>query len=197
MRLAHTAAFVLTLALATPPALAMAQSDPAAAKVQSFYDTLLDTMKQGKSLGFEGRYKKLEPAVEATLDLPVMTRFAVGPKWSTFSPAEQAQLEKSYTRMSVATYAKNFDSYGGQSFTVDPNVQTRGADKLVKTQLIQKGKAPIDLTYRMRGTKIIDVYYQGSVSQLTTQRSDFAATATAGAAALVKKIDALSDSMKK
>ena len=112
--------------------------------------------------------------------------------------AEQAQLVKAYSRMSVATYAKNFDSYGGQSFTVDPNVQARGADKLVKTQLIQKGKAPIDLTYRMRGTKIIDVYYQGSVSQLTTQRSDFSATAASGGAdALVKKIDALSDSMKK
>ena len=104
---------------------------------------------------------------------------------------------KSFSRMSVATYAKNFDSFGGQSFTVDPNVQTRGADKLVKTQLLQKGKAPIDLTYRMRGAKIIDVYYQGSVSQLTTQRSDFSASAAAGAPALVKKIDALSDSLMK
>ncbi|MEO6341425.1 MAG: ABC transporter substrate-binding protein [Caulobacteraceae bacterium] len=190
-----TAAFVLTLALASPPALAMAQSDAAAAKVQSFYDTLLDTMKQGKSLGVDGRYRKMEPAVEQTFDLPVMTRFAVGTKWSSFSLAEQAQLVKSFSRMSVATYAKNFDSYGGQSFTVDPNVQTRGADKLVKTLLNQKGKAPIELTYRMRGTKIIDVYYKGSVSQLTTQRSDFSATAASGAAALVKKIDALSDSL--
>jgi phospholipid transport system substrate-binding protein len=199
MRFAHSAAVILSLALASPPALALAQaSDPAAAKVQAFYDTLLDTMKQGKSLGSEGRYRKLEPAVQQTFDLPVMTRFAAGPKWSSFSPVEQQQVIKAFSRMSVATYAKNFDSYDGQSFTVDPNVQTRGADKLVKTQLIQKGKAPIDLTYRMRGTKVIDVYYQGSVSQLTTQRSDFSATvASSGAAGLVKKLDALSDSLMK
>jgi len=195
---------LLALSLAAAPALAMAQaSDPAAARVDAFYGVLLDTMKQGKSLGVEGRYRKLEPAVEQTLDLHAMTRFAVGPKWTALSPAEQAQVTKAFKRMSVATYAKNFDSFSGQSFKVDPKVQSRGPDKLVKTQLIQPGKAPVDLTYRMReagqgGWKVIDVFYQGSVSQLTTQRSDFSATVAAGGApALVKKLDALSDSLMK
>jgi phospholipid transport system substrate-binding protein len=196
--------FLLALSLAVAPAAAVAQvSDPAAARVDAFYDVLLDTMKQAKSLGVEGRYRKLEPAVERTLDIPAMTRFAVGPKWTSFSPAEQAQVTKAFKRMSVATYAKNFDSFSGQSFKIDPKVQTRGADKLVKTQLIQTGgKAPVDLTYRMRQSggdwKVIDVFYQGSVSQLTTQRSDFAATvASGGAPALVKKLDALSDTLMK
>jgi phospholipid transport system substrate-binding protein len=197
----RAATFLAALAITAAPAAAMAQAaDPAAGKIDSFYDVLLDTMKQAKSLGVEGRYKKLEPAVTRTLDLPAMTRFAVGPKWSTMKPAEQQQLVKAFSRMSVATYAKNFDSFGGQSFKVDPKVQTRGPDKLVKTQLVQPGKAPIDLTYRMRQSgsdwKVIDVFYQGSVSQLTTQRSDFsAAVASGGAPALVKKLDALSDSL--
>lgn len=198
----RAATLLAALALAAPAA-AMAQAaDPAAAKVDAFYDVLLDTMKQGKTLGVEGRYRKLEPAVTRTLDLPAMTRFAVGPKWATMSPAEQQQLVKAFSRMSVATYAKNFSSFSGQSFKVDPKVQTRGPDKLVKTQLIQQGEAPIDLTYRMRQSgndwKVIDVFYKGSVSQLTTQRSDFSATVNqGGAAALVKKLDALSDSLMK
>ena len=200
----RSASLLLALSLAAAPAVVMAQaSDPAAAKIESFYDVLLDSMKQAKSLGVQGRYKKLEPAVDRTLDIPAMTRFAVGPKWTSLSATEQADLTKAFRRMSVATYAKNFDGFSGQSFKVDPKVQTRGVDKLVKTQLIQGGgKAPVDLTYRMRQSgaewKVIDVFYQGSVSQLTTQRSDFAATVTAGgAAALVKKLDALSDSLMK
>jgi len=197
------ASLLLALSLAAAPALVVAQaSDPAATRVDAFYDVLLDAMRQGKSLGVDGRYRKLEPAVTRTLDLPAMTRFAVGPKWSGLSAAEQQQLVKAFSRMSVATYAKNFDSFSGQSFKVDPKVQTRGADKLVKTQLLQPGKAPVDLTYRMRQSggdwKVIDVFYQGSVSQLTTQRSDFSATmASGGAPALVKKLDALSDSLMK
>ena len=197
-------ALAFSLILASAPAAVLAQaSDPAATRIDGFYDVLLDTMKQAKSLGVEGRYRKLEPAVDRTLDIPAMTRFAVGPKWTSLSAAEQAELTKAFRRMSVATYAKNFDGFSGQSFKVDPKVQTRGADKLVKTQLIQGGgKAPVDLTYRMRQSggdwKVIDVFYQGSVSQLTTQRSDFSATvASGGAPALVKKLDALSDSLMK
>jgi phospholipid transport system substrate-binding protein len=183
----RAATFFAAIAVAAAPAAATAQAaDPAAAKIDSFYDVLLDTMKQGKSLGAEGRYKKLEPAVTRTFDLTVMTRFAVGTKWTTMSPAEQQQLIRAFSRMSVATYAKNFDGFSGQSFKIDPKVDVRGPDKVVKTQLIQPGKAPIALNYRMRQSgndwKVIDVMYMGSVSQLTTQRSDFASTVNSGGA---------------
>ena len=44
---------------------AVADGDPAVQTVQSFYDTLTDTMKHGKALGLKGRYEKLRPAVAA------------------------------------------------------------------------------------------------------------------------------------
>lgn len=57
----------------------------------------------------------------------------------------------------------------------------------------------MNLIYRMRESagswKILDVYY-GSISQLTTRRSDFAASlATGGAAGLVAHLNALSDDL--
>ena len=199
----------LTLAAAlavasTPSAIAFAQaSDPGAATVESFDAALLDAMKQAKSLGVEGRYRKLDPAVQQAFDLPTMTRFAVGPAWATVAPADQAALIKAFARLSVATYAHNFDGYGGERFTMEPKVETRGPDKLVRSHIVSPHDKPVDLTYRMRQAadgrwKIIDVYYNGSVSELAARRSDFAASmANGGAPALVKKINALADKLLK
>ncbi len=172
-------------------------SDPAAQVVQRFDDTLLATMKQGRSLGFEGRSRKLEPAVRETFDLPLMIRFAVGTSWSTLPSSDQSALLAAFNRYSTSTWAKNFSSFSGQRFQVG-KVDTRGPDKLVHTQLISSGD-PTDLAYRMRQTtsgewKVIDVYFNGSISQLSQQRADYASTlASGGAGALVKKINDLSD----
>ena len=183
------------------PAAALAQaSDPAAGQVQRFDDALMSTMKQAKALGFEGRYRKLDPAVKQVFDLPIMIRFAVGPSWSTLSTADQAALLAAFTRFNVSTWANHFDGYEGQHFDIGA-VDTRGPDKLVHTKLVAKDGTSNDLTYRMRQTnsgqwKIIDVYFEGSISQLSQQRSDYASTLqSGGAAALVKKINALSDKL--
>lgn len=177
-----------------------ADADPAAQTVENFYDALLDSMKHGKELGVQGRYNKLKPAVEAAYDLPTMTKFATGPNWSTFSPSDQQALVAAFERMTIANYASNFDSFGGEKFEVDPAVQTRGTDKVVQSKLVT-GNQTIPFNYRMRQTggswKIIDVYLNGTISQLATRRSDFASTAASGAAALIKKINDLSDQQMK
>ena len=191
---------VLALFLVGAPAAVQAQaSDPAAAQVSRFDDALLEAMKNAKALGPQGRYRQLEPVISRTFNLPAMTRFAVGPTWSSLSPAEQTALTRAFTRNTVATYAHNFDSYSGQHFTITPQVETRGADKLVRTQLTG-GSSPVTLIYRMQQEggvwKIIDVYYNGSVSSLAGQRSEFATTLrSGGAAALVKKLDSHADQL--
>jgi phospholipid transport system substrate-binding protein len=48
------------------------------------------------------------------------------------------------------------------------------------------------------GWRVIDVYYNGGISQVTTQRSDFAATlASGGAKALVAKLEAQTEKLLK
>ncbi len=198
----RAAACALTLAtLAVSAPLAQAQTDPAAAQVDSFDNALIGVMKQADQLGVKGRARKLTPELERAFNLTAMTRFAVGPSWTTMSDADHAALVAAFTRYSAASYAHNFDSYTGEKFVVDPGVETRGPDKIVKTQLIPGHGAPVVIDYRMRndgGTwKIIDVYFQGTISQLTTRRSDFAATAAGGASALVAHMDAQTDKLLK
>lgn len=193
----------LLAAAAAPPAISQAQaSDPAAATIQSFDESLLSVMKQGKSLGVQGRYRELQGPVERTFDLATMTRFSVGPKWSAVSASDQEALVKAFTRLTVAEYAHNFDSYDGEKFTLSPNVQTRAPDKLVQTQLVSPHDKTHDFTYRMRQAadgrwKVIDVYAD-NISQLATRRSDFASTMNSGGApALIQKINALAEKQLK
>ncbi len=190
----------LMLALGAPMAHA-AQADPAATRIEAFDKALVETMKAGPSLGAEGRYRRLLPAVEDTFDLALMTRVAVGAPWATMSEADQKALIKGFTRLSVANYAHNFDSWNGDRFEIDPNVQTRGPDKIVQTRLIPGKGAPVSLAYRMRQSggqwKAVDVFY-GAISQLTTRRSDFAAPlASGGAKGLLAHLDTLSDNLLK
>jgi phospholipid transport system substrate-binding protein len=192
---AVTAAWAGVAAL---PALAQA-SDPAAQVIEKLHAALIDVLKRGKALGTKGRYDALAPVIERTFDLPAMTRFAVGTSWSTLPPAEQADVVKAFTHMTVATYAHNFDNYSGEKFQTD-KVDTRGPDKLVHTQLVGSG-SPTKLDYRMRdngGWKVIDVYYNSAVSSLMGQRSEYASTlSSGGAAALVKKLNAKADELLK
>ena len=51
--------------------------------VQSLYDALLTTMKNGRTLGQSGRFTQLEPVIRRTFDIPSMTRLSVGPSWTT------------------------------------------------------------------------------------------------------------------
>jgi phospholipid transport system substrate-binding protein len=187
-------------ALAPTAALAQA-SDPAAQQVEVLDAALIRTMKAGKDAGAEGRYKIMAPAVDAVFDLPAMIGFAVGPSWATTSAEDKAALTAAFRKFTIASYAKNFDSYGGQKIALAGDVQTRGLDKLVKTQMTGGG-ADVVLIYRMRqsaGTwKVIDVLFNGAISQLTTQRSDFSATLAAGGPkALVAKLDAQSAKLLK
>jgi phospholipid transport system substrate-binding protein len=189
-------ALVLALALSAPASAA----DPAADKIQSFYNTLLDTMKHGPQLGMQGRVKALEPAVDATFDTAAMIQFIVGPSWANMSASDKAALTTAFRRMTVANYAANFQKFDGEQFNVDPNVQQRGPDKIVQTTLIPRGDKPIPFIYRMRNTtgswKTIDIFLNGYVSELATRRSDFSATLSAGgASALIAKINQLTDSL--
>ena len=196
------AAAVLTGALAAAAPAAPAATDPAATQIEAFDAQLIDVMKQAKSLGIQGRYRKLEPVVARTFDTGIMVRFAVGPTWSTIPEAQQTALHEAFNRLTVASFAHNFDGYSGQSFQVNPNVVTRGPDKVVQTTLVSPHDSPVSIAYRMRQSggswKIIDVFYNGAISQLTTRRADFQSTLQQGGpAALVTHLNALVDKQLK
>lgn len=187
--------FLLPAALiATAPTAAFAQGGPAAT-VNALDAGLLSIMKSGKAAGQKGRAAAIAPVIDRTFDLPLMTRLAVGSAWTTVAPADQQALVAAFRRLTIAQYASNFDSYAGETFTVNPQVESRGGDQLVRTTLAGKGSSEA-LAYRLRQSggswKIIDVFYRSSISQLATRRADFAGVMKSGGAkALVTHLNAL------
>ena len=184
------------LFLEAAPAHAQA-ADPAVEQIQGFYDALTASMKSGGST--KSRYDRLKPAVEKAFDLQAMTAIAVGSGWATASDADKKALVDAFARMTVANYAKNFDSYNGEKFTVEPASITRGSDHFVKSAM-KTSTDTIAFNYRMHQVgsdwKITDVLLAGNISQMAQKRSDFAATlASSGPAGLAKRINALSDQM--
>ncbi len=179
--------------LALPAGAQTPAVDPAVASIRAFYEVLLDVMKHADKLGVRGRYDKLAPAIRSVYDLPAMTRLAIGPDWSTIPPEQQAALIDAFSRRSIATYANRFDGYSGQSFEVDPEVETRSTGRLVRSKLIRPPEFPITLNYLMRGSgdtwKIVDVYLAGFISEMATQRTEFdAILKNGGPAALIENL---------
>jgi phospholipid transport system substrate-binding protein len=144
--------------------------------VRNFYDVLLSTMKNGRALGQSGRYAALAPVVTGVFDVPFMARLAIGPSWATLTPTEQQQLIVAFGRYVSATYAYRFDSYSGQRLEVTGD-QPYGGDVIVKTEIVESGSDPVTIDYLMRQNgglwQISDVYLDGTISQLATQRSEF------------------------
>ncbi len=161
--------------------------------VKGFYDTLLATMKDAKSLGFAGRRDKLAPALARAFDIPQMTRLAVGPRWQALTPQQQNDLIAAFAAFSAATYANRFNDYSGEQFEVDPKATPNADAMIVHTKLVRKSGEPVQLDYLMKssggGWKIVDVFLSGTVSEIATRRSEFSAVLNRGGAPAL--IDAL------
>lgn len=190
--MACTAA-VLALGAAGPANATPPSAEAAPARVAgAFYDALLGAMKQGKTLGFDGRRRLLDPEIRRAFNFPLMTRLVVGLPWRHLTTAQQEELIGAFSAFSVATYASEFKEYSGERFVVDPApTALPGGDVIVHTKLFPVDGDPVQLDYLMRSSpgrwQIIDVYLTGTISQLAARRSEFSAVLRqGGAAALVK-----------
>lgn len=158
------------------PAVQAQTADPARATVDALDNGLIAIMKAGGTV--QSRSATIAPVLDRAFDLPLMTRLTIGPGWTSIAPADQKALVAAFRRMTIAQYARNFDSFSGERFTVDPNVQERSGDKLVRTTLASPGDQPVAISYRLRQSggswKIVDVFYKNAISQVATRRADFA-----------------------
>ena len=120
------------------PLPALAQS-AAAEVVERFHAALIGVMRDAQRLGVRGRFDRLFPIMAQSFDLAAMTRIAVGPPWTGFSPADQVTLTETFTRWSIATYAARFDGFSGESFTTTGTQTQANGDALVRTRLNRTG----------------------------------------------------------
>jgi phospholipid transport system substrate-binding protein len=172
----HMSPILRRTLLATATVLALpAPADAQAAVVDRFHATLLELMRNARALGVRGREQRLRPVMEASFNLPAMTRIAIGPPWTGFAPAQQQALVAAFSDWSIATYANRFDGYGGESFETLGATTRPNGDQLVSTRLNRPNDAPVLLNYLLRDGRIVDVYLTGTISELASRRAEFSA----------------------
>ncbi|MGN8157931.1 ABC transporter substrate-binding protein [Salinisphaera sp. RV14] len=155
-----------------------AAAEPARSVVENLDSQLVATMKQGKQLGFAGRYKKLAPVIDHSFDLDRIAKLALGNKWSRLSPEQQKQYQHMFREDTLATYASRFDSYSGQTFKIKGVKNAPGGRRQVDTVIVSGGdRIPINYVLDNEGGdwKIVNVVAKG-VSDLALKRGQYSSS---------------------
>lgn len=171
---------------------AFAEEQTAKQVVDTFQNELLSVMKEGKTLGFKGRYDRLEAAVRKSHDMPKIARIVVGKQWEELSVEQQSKLEKVFSQLSISAYAHNFKDYSGETFSFLSEEETGRGGVVMHTNLHIPGEKDVKFDYMMKkiddAWQIINIIADG-VSDLALKRSEYTSVLSKeGFDALIAKI---------
>lgn len=170
--------FLVFLFLVVPmlQPLPLVSAQPAIDVVENLHKTLLLAMTEGKEIGYQGRYDRLAPVITAGFDMPFIAKIVLGRFWETFDNEQRSKFVETFNRLSIATYAANFDTYSGERFKVISEKEVSGGRILVQTQLIKSDGGQVQLDYLLHRVgsqwRIINVVADG-VSDLALKRADY------------------------
>jgi len=161
--------------------------------VEKLHTTLLAVMKEGDQIGYQGRYDRLAPVIKTSFDMPFISKTVLGKYWETFNNEQRSRFVEAFTKMSIATYAANFDRYSGERFKMVSEKEVSIGRILVQSQLIKSDGGQVQLDYLLHRTRsqwrIINVIAEG-VSDLALKRADYSAfLKNKGVEALIEKLN--------
>lgn len=144
--------------------------------VKNLNGSLLEAMKGGGKLGYEGRYRLLDPVVRNAFALNSMARSAAGKYWDSFTADERKVYLKTYAEWSVANYAGRFNEYSGQQFRLISESPPERNTVTVVSRLVESNRDEVEFNYQIRLVEgswlIVDVHILG-VSQLWLTKAQF------------------------
>ena len=168
---------ILGLALLSSVLLAqVVRAEDASSKVDRLHTALLETMKGGAQLGFAGRRDQLAPVLQQTFDFDTISRLVTGRHWGEMSEAQRKAFVEVFSALSAATYAENFDSFGGERFETR-STRSKGKAQIVRTVIIGSDGDETSLDYLLTEEqgewRIVNVVADG-VSDISLKRSEYA-----------------------
>lgn len=177
-------------AASTPPP----EAPEAREAVEALHAELLEAMRRAEELGYAGREDLLRPVLRDVYDLDYMARKSVGRHWGKLSEAERQRFLGAFRQLTVANYAGRFSGWSGEAFETLQVERGVHDTLLVKTRLMRPDDEPVQLDYRLHrtdaGWQIIDVYLNGTISELAMRRSEYSAILRReGFASLLQALD--------
>ena len=152
--------------------------DGPGATVDEFHRKLLSVMQRADELGYQGRYRELEPYISNCFDIPLITDVILGRYRDRLDAEQKAEFSRIFGRFSTATYASRFSGYDGEEFHEISREPLRRGRVLVRTELRRPGDEAVALDYLLHQKQgkwyIISVSANG-VNDLSLKRAEYAA----------------------
>ena len=193
-------ALPLSLSVGGLPSRSAAAPATASELVSAFHGSLFGVMKEAKALGIKGRFERLASPVERSFNLSLMIQVAAGSYWQKAGPEQVDRLVAAFTRLSVSTYASQFDGYSGETFETRGEKPGPQNTTLVGTRIVKTTGSPVEITYVTRQAKgewrIVDVLVDNGISELAVRRSEYRAILQSGGVdGLIATLNAKADQL--
>lgn len=137
---------------------------------------LIEVMKNAKSLGYQGRYKKLEAVVKETHEFDAVAQIALGNHWKSLDEAQKQAFVQKLTDLSIATYAAQFNSYAGEEFKFDSEQSMKSNRVLLRYTLVAPEEKPVKFDYILNQSGgrwvIINIIVDG-ISDLALKKAQY------------------------
>jgi len=172
---------MLVLLLSTAPVLSesSAASDNPEQVIEQLQSSLLQVMREGEKLGYEGRYKFLEPVIDQSHDIDLIIKTILGATyWSQLDKTQQDLIVSTFRQLSIATYASRFTQYEGEQFKIIEQRTLPRDQTLVRSQLTKSDGGKGNFDYVLHQTEghwqIANILFDG-VSDLAIKRGEYRA----------------------
>ena len=176
-RLLHRLLYAVVLLWLSFP-VATTELDGPGATVDGFHRKLLSVMQRAEELGYQGRYRELEPYISNCFDIPLITKIILGRYRDRLDALQRAEFNRVFGRYSTATYASRFNGYGGEEFHEISRESLRKGRVLIRTELRRPDDEAVALDYLLHEKQgkwyIISVSANG-VNDLSLKRAEYAA----------------------
>jgi phospholipid transport system substrate-binding protein len=148
----------------------------ARATVDDLHRALIEVMKNADRLGYAGRYEKLEPVVRKSFNFEAVSQVSLGGHWNKLTREQKKAFIEKLTRLSLATYASQFNGYGGERFEFE-GVDSASAGRAMLTYFLTAPKEkPIKFQYiliEFRGRwEIVNIIVDG-ISDLALRKAQY------------------------
>ncbi len=177
MKSSYPLFFLLFVTVMVTP-MTLMSAHPAREVVEALHRTLIVVMEEGPKEGYEGRYNRLAPVIRESFDLPFIARTVVGRYWETLGNEQKTKFIETFSQLSIATYASNFDLYSGERFKVISEKNLDESHVMVYSRLVKSDGGEVQMDYILHRIqnrwRIINVIAEG-VSDLALKRADYSA----------------------
>jgi phospholipid transport system substrate-binding protein len=144
--------------------------------VDKLNGVLIEVMKNAKTLGYQGRYKKLEPVIKQTHEFDAIAQIALSDHWKDLNNEQKKQFVDKLTDLSIATYAAQFNGYGGEEFKYEEELPPKSGRVTLRYQLIAPKEKPVKFDYilgQLNGQwSIINIVVDG-ISDLALKKAQY------------------------